>query len=202
MKSTKKTVISMLLVLLVLSPIFASTKLASTDDGTIYLLRDNNTYEKFVPETYDEDMGYEVKDSNSITFLDQSWDETTLTALGNYLPSGGYKLGSYTDGEYYLLELKSDIPSRNRVRIDEHNIPSIKLDDGTMVKGTNERIQTTASSSTKRFYRMPARPYDYNKTLTYSVLYNIPNGKTPTAIVFTDSDDNTTTVDLGSYKSL
>lgn len=202
MKSIKKTFFSVLLVLLVLSPIFASTKLASTDDGTIYLLKENNTYEKFIPKTYEKDMGYEIKDSNSFTFLEKSWDDVTLTALGNYLPNRGYKLGSYTDGEYFLLELKSDIKSNNKIYISDHNIPSIKLDDGTLIKGTNERIQTTASSSTKSYYQVPYTPYSYYKTLTYSVLYNIPEGKTPIAIVFSDSDENITTADLGTYKAL
>lgn len=202
MQSTKKTVLSMLLVLLVLTPIFSTTKLASTDDGTIFLLKDDNTYEKFVPETYDQDMGYEASDKDTLAFLDQSWDEAKLTALGNYLPSRGYNLGSYTDGEYLLLELESEIQSNDRVRISDHKIPSLKLDDGTILEGSNERIQTTASSSTKSYYKIPSSPFSYSKTLTYSVLYNVPDGKTPVALVFSDSDDNSTSVKLSSYKSL
>lgn len=201
MRSKKQTVISMLLVLLVLSPIFSS-KLASTDDGKMYLLKDDNSYEEFVPETYDEDMGYEVNDKSAINFLDRSWDTATLTALGNYLPSPGFGLGSYTSGEYYLLEIKQDSPTGLRWNIDEHKIPTIKLDDGTEVKGTNERIQSVASSSAKGWYRAPYRSRVMNKTLTYSVLYEIPAGKTPMSVVFTDSDGSTTSAKLGSYKSL
>jgi hypothetical protein len=201
MRSKKQTVISMLLVLLVLSPIFSS-KLASTDDGKMYLLKDDNSYEEFVPETYDEDMGYEVNDKSAINFLGRSWDIATLTALGNYLPSPGFGPGSYTSGEYYLLELKQDSPAGLRWNVGEHKIPIIKLDDGTEVKGTNERIQSVASSSAKGWYRAPYRNRVMNKTLTYSVLYEIPAGKTPMSVIFTDKDGSTTSAKLGSYKSL
>jgi hypothetical protein len=199
MKNKTKSVFSVLLVLLVLSPIFASTKLASTNDGSIYLLKDNNTYEKFVPKSYDSDMGYEAVDTTQTTFGNQSWDKISLTALGNYLPTVGYnKLGSYTSGEYFLLQMKKDISTRERVVLQNHVIPSIKLDDGTTIQGTNERFQTAASSSVVGWYTNRTS----SKSITYSVLYNIPEGRTPVAVVFTDSDNSTQTCDLGSYKAL
>lgn len=199
MKNKTKTVFSVLLVLLVLSPIFASTKLASTNDGSIYLLKDNNTYEKFVPESYDRDMGYEVTDTSTAKFINQNWDKISLTALGNYLsPVGFNELGSYTSGEYYLLQMNKDITNKDRINFSTHTIPSIKLDDGTTVQGTNERFQSTASSSAIGWYK----DRTITKNITYSVLYNIPEGRTPVAVVFTDSNKKTQACALGSYKAL
>lgn len=199
MKNKSKSVISLLLVLLVLTPIFASTKLASTNDGSIYLLKDDNTYEKFVPISYNEDMGYEVLDTTSSKFIDQSWDKISLTALGNYLPQINYNgIGSYTTGEYFLLQMNKEITSNERIIFKGHIIPSIKLDDGNIIQGTNERFQSSSSSSALGWYKQRIK----SKNINYSVLYNIPKDRTPIAIIITDENGNTQSVNLGDYKAL
>lgn len=197
MKKSSKTILILLALTLSLAPLFAASQLATTKDGTIYILKDDNTYEAFKQKTYDQDKGYRVSNPSTLSFLNNKWDDITLTALGNYLPSSSpYTLGSYTTGEYYLLQLKSENISSN-LYSNDHEIPSLKLSDGTVIEGTNERVQATSSSSVVGWYTKKQS----TRTYTYSVLYEIPEGKTPQNLVFKTGTDSTT-LNLGSFKTL
>lgn len=195
MKKQTKFILTFLLLTLLISPVFAITKLATTEDGTIYVLNDDKTYEEFKQKIYEIEEGYEAINYNNLEFLNKKWKNISLTALGNYIPSSSpYSLGSYTTGEYFLLQMTTNSNVFNTPR---HEIPDLKLSDGSIIKSNNERIQLSSSSSAIGWYTKKQSP----KNLTYSVLFEIPKDLKPINLIFKDKDTNTL-INFGKYKNL
>ncbi|MDD4082947.1 MAG: hypothetical protein PHD05_06190 [Sphaerochaetaceae bacterium] len=178
MKHIKKSLlITVLIILVCLTPLMAKSSLAQKTDGTIVVLNeDNKTYEPFVEKTYDVPTGYKLNSTGDLNFMGLNWDEGSLTALGNYVQ------GSYTTGEFYLLELKKSFDSKS-VNFDRtYPSPIIKLSDGTELKGYYENIAAYSSFSNYR----NLVGINQTKTLTYTLRFDVPKDKEPVSLVFKD----------------
>jgi len=190
MKNIKKSVlITLLIVLVSLAPLMAKETLAQTSDGTIVVLNEENkTFEPFIEKTYDCPTGYTIDNINSTNFMGIKWDEGTLTALGNYIK------GNYTTGEFFLLELNKNYDN-NSIHVDRsYPAPTLKLLDGTEIDGYYESVQAYSSFSNYR----NLVGMQQQKTLTYSLRFEVPKGATPVALVFKDvNGQNPTEFELG-----
>jgi len=195
MKNIKKSfLITLLIILVCLVPLMAKSSLAQKTDGTIIVLNeDNMTYEPFVEKTYDVPTGYKLGSTSDLNYMGLNWDEGTLTALGNYVQ------GSYTTGEFYLLELKKSYDSRS-LRFDRsYPSPILKLSDGTELKGNYENIEAYSSFSNYR----NLVGLNQTKTLTYTLRFNVPKNTEPVSLVFKDvNDQNPKETKLGTKVTL
>jgi len=195
MKNIKKSfLITLLIVLVSLAPLMAESSLAQKTDGTIIVLdEDNKTYEPFVEITYDVPTGYQLSNNSDLNYMGLNWDEGTLTALGNYVQ------GTYTTGEFYLLELKKSYDSKS-IRFDRsYPSPVLKLSDGTELKGYYENIQAYSSFSNYR----SLVGIQQTKTLNYTLRFNVPKGKEPVSLIFKDvNNQNPKETKLGTKVEL
>jgi len=195
MKNVRKSFLTTLLIILVcLVPLMAKSSLAQKTDGTIVVLNeDNMTYEPFVEKTYDIPTGYKLGNTSDLNYMGLNWDEGTLTALGNYVQ------GSYSTGEFYLLELKKNYDS-GTLRFDRsYPTPILKLSDGTELKGYYENIEAYSSFSNYR----NLVGLNQTKTLTYTLRYNVPKNTEPVSLIFKDvNNQNPKETKLGTKVQL
>jgi len=195
MKHIKKSfLITFLIILICLAPLMAKSSLAQKTDGTIVILdEDNKTYEPFVEKTYDVPTGYKLSSNSDLNFMGLNWDEGALTALGNYVQ------GSYTTGEFYLLELKKSYDSGSISFDRSYPSPILKLSDGTELKGYYENIEAYSSFSNYR----NLVGINQTKTLNYTLRFNVPKNANPVSLVFKDvNNQNPKEVKLGSKMEL
>lgn len=191
----KKTFLIIILVMLIsLSPLMAKSSLAKKVDGTIVILNeDDKTYENFVEITYDVPTGFKINGGNNLNYMGIDWDKGALIALGNYVR------GVYTTGEFYLLELEKSYDTAT-IRFDRaYPSPTLKLSDGTEIKGYYEDVRAHSVFSNYR----NLLGVNQRKTLTYSLRFNVPKNVMPTSIVFRDiNNQNPKEIKLGTKGKL
>jgi hypothetical protein len=184
-----------------MAPMFAASKIATTEDGTVVILNtDNNTYKVFTQKTYDKPTGFTVKDPSKVDYLGKSWSSITLAAMGNYLPShSAFYRGTYSTGEFYLLDMKTTVNANLPISTADYSIPTLNLKDGTSVKGTNERLSAVREHSSLGWYTDSVT----KQQLEYTVIYEVPLNATPVSFTYTDSNgQNPKIISLGSKGTL
>lgn len=183
----KKLIIPLVLVMCLATPLFAASDIfAQGEDGNLYVLSDNGTYSKFVENVKSEENGKNV-DALASNFLNQTWDKAQLIDLGNTLSS--YKTGKrYTTGEFYLLEFTKEDITSNRTNISGWSIPVMKTDKGTVVNGVYSEYAENVSLASLNRYNTTR-----TKTNTYTLIFECPQGETPSEIGLKTTDSETYT---------
>lgn len=201
MKGIKKLILAVLVACFVAAPIFATAQIATTADGQIIILNSSDhTYKKFEKKTYKEPTGFSVVNPKDIHYLDRNWEKVTLQALGNYLPSqNSFYRGTYSTGEFYVLDMQTTLEDNMPVSTANYSIPSLTLTDGTVIRGTNERLSAVKEKTSHGWYTSITT----TQKLNYTVVYEIPLDATPKSLTYTDNKgQNPVTIDLGSKGAL
>lgn len=190
----KKSLCVILTGLLVCMSVFATSDItAKTEDGRIVILHGDNTYEYFVKENPENEIGYTLQTDK---FLGVDWDSVKLVKLGNNIPSSSFST-CYTLGQFYMLEFSlsgDSFPSTEKGWV----VPVLKLSDGSEIKGFGQSFeQYYTASNTFKF-----KTGQQKRTTTYSIIFEVPQGTTPAAVGLTLDQGDTTWTDVGTEAAL